>query len=84
MRKQPKRTYRRSGWRQLRQENERSFESNFAPLRLVMRRSEFVGSVIELFVSALAGVGRIGLGVGEADATPDESASTDAPPDPQA
>lgn len=60
--------YRRSGWRKLKQENERGFEANFAPLRLVMQRSELLGSMIELFVSAIAGIGRIGMGAARTDA----------------
>jgi len=69
---EPKRTYRRSGWRQLKEENEHGFESNFAPLRVVMRSGELVGSIVELFVSAIAGIGRIGLGGSppEPDETP--------------
>ena len=50
-----------SGWRQLRLESEKGFESNFAPLRSAIKRNEFLGSILELFVTALMGIGKIGL-----------------------
>lgn len=53
------------GWRQLRIESEKGFESNFAPLRTAIKRNEFIGSIFELFVSALMGIGKIGLSVPE-------------------
>jgi len=53
---------RETGWDQLRQENERSYVPNFKPLRNVIRRNEFIGSLVELFVSAIVGVGKLNLG----------------------
>lgn len=47
---------RRRGWDIIREENERGFESRFAGLRDSIRRHELFGSVVELFISAVAGV----------------------------
>lgn len=53
-----------AGWRALRRRRAAGFRPDLAGLRSSLRRSELVGSMVELFFSALAGVGRIQLGGG--------------------
>jgi len=60
--KQPKRE---SGWDKLRQENEEKHTLNFQPIRSAIRRNEFLGSVVELFLSAIVGVSKFNLGAKE-------------------
>lgn len=62
MRSEKKQPKRESGWDKLRQENEGSYVPNFGPLRGVIRRNEFLGSLVELFISAIVGVSKINLG----------------------
>lgn len=81
----------RAGWRMLRRENERGFDGDFSPIRRAIFRSELLGSVVELFVSALVGVGKINLGLngghrvggaGDGGATPTEPRDASLPPVP--
>jgi len=60
--KQPKKE---TGWDKLRQENEGGYTPNFAPIRGAIRRNEFLGSVVELFISAIVGVSKLNLGAQE-------------------
>ena len=58
------------GWRALREEREREFRIDFAPLRRAIRRNELFSAMVELFVGAVVGVTKLNL---EADdPTPDE------------
>ncbi|MFK8058402.1 MAG: hypothetical protein AB8F78_19915 [Saprospiraceae bacterium] len=59
---QPKRE---TGWDKLRQENEDKHTFNFKPIRSAIRRNEFVGSIVELFISAVVGVSKYNLGAQE-------------------
>jgi len=61
---QPKRE---TGWDILRQENEGKHTFNFKPIRSAIRRNEFLGSVVELFLSAVVGVTKINLGAADPD-----------------
>lgn len=67
-----------SGWRALREEREREFRSDFAPLHRAIRRNEFVSASVELFLSALVGVTKVNLGA--RDAAPE--ADLNSPPGP--
>jgi len=60
--KQPKRE---TGWDLLRQENEEKHTLDFRPIRSAIRRNEFLGSVVELFLSAIVGVSKFNLGARE-------------------
>ena len=51
-----------TGWDILRQENEEKHTPNFNPIRGAIRRNEFLGSMVELFVSAIVGVTKFNLG----------------------
>lgn len=53
------------GWRALREEREREFRIDFAPLRRAIRRNEFLSATVELFLGALVGVTKLNLGAGE-------------------
>ncbi len=53
----------RPGWDLLRREREGEFRGDFVPLREVIQRNELVGSMVELFLSALVGVTKISLNV---------------------
>ena len=73
-----------AGWRALRRRRAVAFRPDFPGLRSSLRRSELIGSVVELFFSALAGVGRIQLGAGPPpDPPPPEILVRDAPPPPE-
>ena len=54
-----------TGWDKLRQENEQNYTPDFRPIRGVIRRNEFLGSIVELFVSAVVGVSKLNLGAQE-------------------
>ena len=60
--KQPKKE---SGWDVLRQENEEKHKPDFHPIRGAIRRNEFLGSIVELFISAVVGVSKFNLGAEE-------------------
>lgn len=49
----------KKGWKVLKRQYENGFQSNFNMLRPTMHRNELFGSVVELFMSALLGVGKI-------------------------
>lgn len=49
----------------LRQENEGKHKPNFNPIRGAIRRNEFLGSIVELFISAIVGVSKFNLGAKE-------------------
>ena len=66
------------GWRVLREEREREFRIDFAPLRRAIRRNEFVSATVELFLGALVGVTKLNLGADEEASSP---ASAGAPRD---
>ncbi len=51
------------GWKELRRRYEEGHKAKFVPIRDAIKRNEFIGSVIELFVSALIGVTQFNLGV---------------------
>ena len=53
---------RETGWDKLRQENEEKHTLDFRPIRSAIRRNEFLGSVVELFLSAIVGVSKFNLG----------------------
>ena len=57
-----------NGWQQLKRENEAKFKENFSPIQSFIRRNEYLGSLIELFMSALVGVGKLNLGFTEDNA----------------
>jgi len=56
-----------SGWDLVRQENEEKHKLDFNPIRGAIRRNEFLGSLVELFVSAVVGVGIFNLGAKETE-----------------
>jgi len=68
---------RRRGWKQLRREDEIGFTPDFKPLRSAMQRNEFFGSVVELFFSALVGVGKLNLGAEKPQADTTQSPESD-------
>ena len=51
------------GWRALREEREREFRVDFAPLRRAIQRNELLSATVELFLGAVVGVTKINLGV---------------------
>lgn len=53
---------RESGWEILKKENEEKHRPDFHPIRGAIRRNEFLGSIVELFISALVGVSKFNLG----------------------
>lgn len=65
MSKVPNGPKRETGWDKLRQENEGNFAPDFRPIRGAIRRNELLGSVVELFVSAIVGVSKLNLGAQE-------------------
>lgn len=67
-----------AGWRALRRERMARFRPDYQGLRSSLRRTELFGSLIELFVTALAGVGRMHLG-GRDDPAPAGAAPAAAP-----
>ncbi len=67
MSKEIKPPKRESGWDLLRQENEEKHKPDFNPIRGAIRRNEFLGSLVELFVSAIVGVSKFNLGAKESD-----------------
>jgi hypothetical protein len=65
--KEPSQPKKESGWDVLRQENEGKHKPDFNPIRGAIRRNEFLGSIVELFISAIVGVSKFNLGAKEAD-----------------